>query len=105
MVPESTSTKSKSTNAMSLSRDRKTSLKQVDEDVNVQTSVLSTSARGASYLILLQLFTRVLTFTFNQLVLRHTTPAIFGFATIQLELLSNTILFVSREGFRIALQR
>lgn len=70
-----------------------------------KNNVFSASARGASYLILLQLFTRVLTFTFNQLVLRHTSPQVFGFATIQLELLSSTILFLSREGFRIALQR
>src|SRR5277367_6786292 len=68
-------------------------------------NVFSVSAKGASYLILLQLFTRLLTFTFNQLLLRHTTPQIFGFATIQLDLLSSTLLFLSREGFRIALQR
>jgi oligosaccharide translocation protein RFT1 len=72
----------------------------------VQTgNAFSASARIASYLIVLQLFTRIVTFTFNQLILRHTTPAIFGFATIQLELLSSTILFLSREGFRIALLR
>jgi oligosaccharide translocation protein RFT1 len=70
-----------------------------------QVNALSSSARSASYLILLQLFTRLLTFTFNQLILRHTTPAVFGFATIQLELLASTVLFLSREGFRIAIQR
>ena len=68
-------------------------------------NVFSASARSASYLIFLQLFTRLLTFAFNQLILRHTTPATFGFATIQLELLASTVLFLSREGFRIALQR
>jgi oligosaccharide translocation protein RFT1 len=76
-----------------------------DKDVVSSGSVLSASVTGASYLILLQVFTRLLTFTFNQLILRHTTPSIFGFATIQLELLSSTILFLSREAFRIALQR
>jgi oligosaccharide translocation protein RFT1 len=81
-----------------------TSKKQDDVPPD-NSNVFSASARGASYLILLQLFTRVLTFTFNQLVLRHTSPQIFGFATIQLELLSSTLLFLSREGFRIALQR
>jgi oligosaccharide translocation protein RFT1 len=70
-----------------------------------QVNALSSSAWSASYLILLQLFTRLLTFTFNQLILRHTTPAVFGFATIQLELLASTVLFLSREGFRIAIQR
>ena len=75
------------------------------QDIPAPENVLGASARGASYLILLQLFTRLLTFTFNQLILRHTSPSTFGFATIQLDLLSSTILFLSREGFRIALQR
>ena len=83
----------------------KQSPSEVEEDVSSTGNVFSASARGASYLILLQLFTRLLTFTFNQLILRHTHPSVFGFATIQLELLSSTILFLSREGFRIALQR
>ena len=78
---------------------------ELQQDVSSTGNVFSASARGASYLILLQLFTRLLTFTFNQLILRHTNPSVFGFATIQLELLSSTILFLSREGFRIALQR
>lgn len=68
-------------------------------------NVLGVSARGATYLILLQLFTRLLTFTFNHLILRHTSPSTFGLATIQLDLLISTILFLSREGFRISLQR
>jgi hypothetical protein len=86
-------------------RQSKQSPSEVEEDVSSGGNVFSASARGASYLILLQLFTRLLTFTFNQLILRHTNPSVFGFATIQLELLSSTILFLSREGFRIALQR
>ena len=89
----------------SLRQRRKETLNVPEKDDGGSGSVFSASARGASYLILLQLFTRLLTFTFNQLILRHTSPAVFGFATIQLELLSSTILFLSREGFRIALQR
>jgi oligosaccharide translocation protein RFT1 len=91
---------------MSQVRQRRKDVPKVDKKGNEEPgSVFSASARGASYLILLQLFTRLMTFTFNQLILRHTDPAVFGFATIQLELLSSTILFLSREGFRIALQR
>jgi oligosaccharide translocation protein RFT1 len=78
------------------------------QDASSDTSsenVLGASARGATYLILLQLFTRLLTFTFNHLILRHTSPSIFGLATIQLDLLASTILFLSREGFRVSLQR
>jgi oligosaccharide translocation protein RFT1 len=86
-------------------RSQKQPRKAVEGNVPSSGDALSATAKGTSYLILLQLFTRVLTFTFNQLILRYTTPALFGFATIQLELLSSTILFLSREGFRIALQR
>src|SRR5436305_12169114 len=79
-----------------------------DRDTVSDTSssdVVGASANGATYLILLQLFTRLLTFTFNHLILRHTSPSTFGLATIQLDLLISTILFLSREGFRISLQR
>lgn len=68
-------------------------------------SLLRRSLEGTSYLIALQLCTKVLTFTLNQLVLRYTSPAILGLATVQLELLLNTALFVCREGFRLAVQR
>jgi oligosaccharide translocation protein RFT1 len=86
-------------------RQRKQRLQDDKQEESSSNTIVSASATGASYLILLQVFTRLLTFTFNQLILRHTTPSIFGYATIQLELLSSTILFLSREGFRIALQR
>lgn len=68
-------------------------------------SLLSNSIKATSYLIALQGLSRILTFTLNQLILRYTTPSVFGFATIQLELLLNTILFLCREGFRISIQR
>ncbi|BFZ56268.1 Oligosaccharide translocation protein rft1 [Savitreella phatthalungensis] len=68
-------------------------------------SVLKTSLIGTSYLIVLQLCTKVLTFSLNQLVLRYTSPAVLGLATVQLELLLNTALFLCREGFRLAAQR
>ncbi|KAI9140598.1 Rft protein-domain-containing protein, partial [Paraphysoderma sedebokerense] len=69
------------------------------------SSVLSTSLSAAVYLSILQLFARVLTFAMNQLVLRYITPAVFGLASIQMELLAGTILFFSREAFRSALLR
>jgi oligosaccharide translocation protein RFT1 len=41
----------------------------------------------------------------NQALLSYTTPAAFGTATIQLEPLLNTVLFLCREGIRGALAR
>ncbi|KAI8347338.1 Rft protein-domain-containing protein [Blakeslea trispora] len=68
-------------------------------------SLLAATARGASYLIMLQFVSRMLTFSLNQIVLRYTSKATFGIASVNLELLSSTILFISREGFRSALVR
>lgn len=60
---------------------------------------------GASSLVLLQVITRVVTFFLNQILVRLSTPQIFGTAAIQFELLLSTILFISREGVRLALLR
>jgi oligosaccharide translocation protein RFT1 len=67
---------------------------------------MSTSiASGAVLLVVLQLSTRLVTFALNQALLRWTTPAAFGTASIQLEFLLNTVLFLSREGMRGAVLR
>ncbi|KAI8381124.1 Rft protein-domain-containing protein [Radiomyces spectabilis] len=68
-------------------------------------SLLFSSAKGAYYLVLLQLASRMLTFTLHQVVLRYTTAETLGIASVKLELLLSTILFISREGFRCALLR
>lgn len=68
-------------------------------------SSAASSAHTASLLVLLQLASRLVTFTLNQALLSFTTPAAFGTATIQLEPLLNTVLFLSREGIRNALIR
>ncbi|PVF94844.1 Rft-1-domain-containing protein [Serendipita vermifera] len=60
---------------------------------------------GASSLVLLQILTRVVTFLLNQALVRLSTPQVFGTASIQFELLLSTILFISREGVRLALLR
>ncbi|KAF9962119.1 Oligosaccharide translocation protein rft1 [Mortierella alpina] len=44
----------------------------------------------------------MLTFTLNQVLLRFTSAETLGIASVQLELLLNTILFLSREGVRCA---
>lgn len=68
-------------------------------------NLLSTTAKGASYLIMLQFISRMLTFSLNQIVLRYVSKDNFGIASVNLELLSSTILFISREGFRSTLIR
>src|SRR5947208_3484123 len=87
-------------------RDSKTNTKEASSSLSGDASrILSSSISGASSLVLLQLVSRLSTFFMNQIVLRYTDPATFGIASVQLELLLITILFLSREGFRCALLR
>ncbi|KAL9104698.1 MAG: hypothetical protein Q9163_000376 [Psora crenata] len=67
-------------------------------------SLLAKSAQGATFLILLQVASRALTFIGNQILLRYLSPQILGVA-IQLELFSVSTLYFSRESIRVALQR
>lgn len=67
-------------------------------------SLVSTSLQGASYLILLQVGARALTFTVNQILLRHLSPELLGVST-QLELYQISTLYFARESLRVALQR
>ena len=67
-------------------------------------SLLSRSAEGAKFLILLQVSSRLLTFGVNQLLLRYLSPSLLGIS-VQLELLTISILYFSRESLRNALQR
>ncbi|KAI9183548.1 Oligosaccharide translocation protein rft1 [Blastocladiella emersonii ATCC 22665] len=60
---------------------------------------------GAGYMFVLQVFSKLVTFTCNQLVLRKVSPQIFGVASIQLELLVSTLLFFAREPLRLAALR
>lgn len=69
-----------------------------------QTSLSTTLTTGRS-LILLQLTTRLLTFTLNQSLVRLAPPEVFGTAAIQFDLICSTILFLSREGIRNAVLR
>jgi Rft protein len=67
-------------------------------------SVVETSAKGASFLILFQVASRGFTFLINQILLRFLSPEVLGLSA-QLELYSITVLFFSRESIRVACQR
>lgn len=69
-----------------------------------QNGFASTLLTGRS-LVLLQLLSRLLTFGLNQSLVRIASPKVFGTAAIQFDLVSSTILFLSREGIRNALLR
>ncbi|KAF7359236.1 Oligosaccharide translocation protein RFT1 [Mycena sanguinolenta] len=63
------------------------------------------SGRQLRSLIQLQVLSRGVTFFLNRALLGLASPGAFGTAAIQFELLSSTILFLSREGVRNALLR
>lgn len=66
--------------------------------------ILARSAQGATFLILLQIVSRALTFVVNQVLLRYLSPEILGIST-QLELFSISVLYFARDSIRVALQR
>ncbi|KAF9482555.1 Rft-1-domain-containing protein [Pholiota conissans] len=66
---------------------------------------MSSEVASASSLIGLQLLSRLTTFALNQALFRLASPTAFGAASIQLDLVLSTILFLSREGVRGALLR
>lgn len=70
----------------------------------MSNSILSASAKGATFLILLQVGSRALTFAVNQVLLRFLSPELLG-VSAQLELFSISVLHFARESLRVALQR
>ncbi|KAI4251577.1 MAG: hypothetical protein LQ352_004763 [Teloschistes flavicans] len=67
-------------------------------------SILSRTTKGATYLILVQVASRALTFLVNQILLRFLSPELLGIST-QLDLYATSVLFFARESLRVALQR
>lgn len=70
----------------------------------MSSSILSASAKGATFLILLQVGSRALTFAVNQILLRYLSPELLG-VSAQLELYSISVIYFARESLRVALQR
>ena len=66
--------------------------------------LLNKSTTGASFLMLTQLFTKMLTFLLNQLLIRLISPRVFGISAY-LEFIVSMVLFFSREGERLSIQR
>ena len=73
-------------------------------DRDTQDRLLVNSARGATFLICLQIGSRALTFIVNQILLRYLSPELLGISS-QLELYAISVLYFARESIRVALQR
>lgn len=71
---------------------------------NNDREMLIRSTTGATFLMLTQFFTKILTFLLNQLLIRRLSPKVFGISSY-LEFLVSMVLFFSREGERSSIQR
>lgn len=60
------------------------------------------AGQAATSVFMGNMLQKLVTFVFNTLLVRKTNPHIFGVAAVQLELLLSTLLFLSREGVRLA---
>jgi oligosaccharide translocation protein RFT1 len=67
-------------------------------------NAVSASAKGASFLILLQIGSRAVTFALNQILLRFLSPELLGIS-VQLELFKIGVQYFSRESLRVAAER
>lgn len=67
--------------------------------------LVRSSVAGASSLVAFVVVQRGATFVLNQALLRSTRPDVAGFALVELQLLLSTLLFLSREGIRLAAAR
>ena len=62
----------------------------------------ATSIKAATLNMATQMGFRVITFLLNAFVLRHISRDVMGLINVRLNLLDDTILFLSREAFRLA---
>lgn len=66
--------------------------------------ILEKSTKGVTFLMFSQLFTKIISFVLNNLLIRYLSPRIFGI-TAFLEFLLSTVLFFSREAIRLSTLR
>lgn len=60
---------------------------------------------GAKWIFLFSIAQKIISFALNQFVIASIRPELLGVTSIQLELILSTLLFLSRDGIRIALLR
>ena len=68
-------------------------------------ALLGSLATGLLSIVSLQLVSRVLTFALNIAIARSVDRKAFGVGSVQLQLVCDAVLALSREGFRDACQR
>lgn len=74
-----------------------------DSSKSTATTMTERAGQALAGGALVTLVLRLVSFVCTQLTIRALDPATLGKASIQLELLLTTVLFITREGFRLAL--
>ena len=70
--------------------------------MSTSQNIVESSVKSASLNMMTQVFFRIFTFLMNAFVLRHIAPEVLGLIYVRLNLLDDTIIFLSTEGFRLA---
>lgn len=78
--------------------------KKQSHKVPTGEQILEKSTKGATFLMMGQLFTKMITFVLNNVLVRFLSPRIFGI-TAFLEFIQGTVLFFSREAIRLSTLR
>lgn len=83
---------------------KKTMEKKTPHLPSTSEQILERSTKGATFLMMGQLFTKLVTFVLNNLLIRFLSPRIFGI-TAFLEFIQGTVLFFSRDAIRLSTLR
>lgn len=83
---------------------KRKNLMKEDALPNTSDQILDKSTKGATFLMMGQLSTKLITFILNNLLVRLLSPRIFGITSF-LEFICSTVLFFSREAIRVSTLR
>lgn len=69
-------------------------------DSEDKQKLLSNSFQNAAFLMVVQIFSKIMTFSLNFMVARIVTKEVYGYASIQLQLFNTLILWYTKEAVR-----
>lgn len=78
---------------------------KVDKEENGKSNLVAASFKNAGILMLVQVFSKIMTFTLNFMVARIVTKEVYGYANIQLQLFNSFVLWFAKEAVRKSVQR
>lgn len=76
-----------------------------NSEISPSSTPFSSAGRAAAFGTLLGIMLKFFSFFLSQLTIRFVDPVVLGKASIRLDLLLSSVLFLGREGFRLALTR